>query len=392
MLARLLATCAALLVLAAPAGATITTPETIDLDAFANGIHDRLDGHVVGFAFAIARNGAVVRSGAGGYRRVAQGAASGFASAPDPFTPDTMAQAASASKTITAAALLKALDEQGISPDAKIGPYLPHCWKQGPGIADLTFRDVLGHHTLLPKGSGCSDHPLLCLLEAIKAGRGPAQADNYEYSNTAYGLVRVLLPFVRARNAMQLRFGFNPARCEARVDRLNKVVSDRFRAYVFDHVLGPVGVKASFYPQGDGIADFALNYNRDDLTQPAGVPRADFHLHAGAGYLAIGARDYARFLSALRAGLILPMSLAGEMTGVPGNRMGFDTDWEGRLGAYTWKNGGCPSHGGTKPGCSTLAMVYPSGVQAYVAINSSNNDYAGGLDDILGQAFDDALL
>jgi len=229
-----------------------------------------------------------VRSGAGGYRRL------NLVPGPDPFTPDTTAQAASASKTVTAAALLKALHEKGISPDAKIEPYLPNCWEKGDGVEDLTFRDVLGHHTLLPQGSGCADDPLRCILDMVAAGRKAPQEDNYEYNNTVYGMVRVLLPFVRQRALLQLRFGHSVTRCKNRVDRLNKIVSDRFRAYLVDHVLGPVGVVASFYPQGDGVGDYALNYNRNDLTQPGGAPRADFHLHAGAGYLAIGARAVPR--------------------------------------------------------------------------------------------------
>jgi hypothetical protein len=118
------------------------------------------------------------------------------------------------------------------------------------------------------------------------------------------------------------------------------------------------------------------------------------YVHAGAGYLAISAKASARFLSALDAGLIVPKALANAMKGVPGDRMGFDTSIPGTLGDYIWKNGGCPSDGGTKPGCSTLAVVFPNGMQAYVAINSSNNTYRalyGGLDAVVRDAFDEAL-
>jgi hypothetical protein len=117
-------------------------------------------------------------------------------------------------------------------------------------------------------------------------------------------------------------------------------------------------------------------------------------LHAGAGYLAISAKMYARFLSALDAGLIVPKSLANAMKGIPGTRMGFDTSITGTLGEYTWKHGGCPSANGTKPGCSAPAMVFPNGVQAYVAVNSGNNTYdrvCGRLDECLRDAFDGAL-
>jgi hypothetical protein len=194
---------------------------------------------------------------------------------------------------------------------------------------------------------------------------------------------------------MQGRFSPLRSRCRQRTEHYNKLVSDRFRDYVMDELLGPIGVSASFYPQGDGVSDYSLNYNKADLSQPGSGPREDFHLRAGAGYLAIGARGFARFLSALDAGLIVPKSLADEMKGVPGNRMGFDTSISGELGEYVWKNGGCPSAEGTKPGCSSLAVVFPNGMQAYVAINSSNNTYKalhGGLDKVMRDAFDEALL
>ena len=375
-----------------PLPPSVTTPETIDLDLFARGLVGRLNGHVVGFSYAIARNGAVVRSGGGGFRRLHQDGGDAR------FTADTMAQAASASKTITAAALIKALDERGLSVDTKIDKYLPRCWKKGPSVRGLTFRDLLGHHSLLPQGTNCSDDPLACILAIVAKGH-PALRDKdgevrYEYNNTVYGLMRVLLPFVRARIEMQLAFGFSRSYCSSHTDELNEIVSTRFRDYVFQHVLGPIGVQASFYPQGDGVEDYALDYNNADRSQPGSGPREDFYLHAGAGYLAISAKAYARFLSALDAGLIVRKALANAMKGVPGDRMGFDTSITGELGEYVWKNGGCPSSNGTKPGCSTLAVVFPNGMQAYVAINSSNNTYKplyGGLDEVVRDAFDEAL-
>jgi CubicO group peptidase (beta-lactamase class C family) len=371
---------------------SVTTQETIDLDKFASGIFSRLNGNVVGFSYAIARNGAVVRSGAGGFRRLDHDGGA------EPFTADTMTQAASTSKTITAAALVKALHERGLSVDSKIGKYLPRCWTKGPSVNSFTFRDVLGHHTMLPDAQGCADDPLLCILEMIAKGtpaRRKQAVKPYRYSNSVYGLVRVLVPFVLKRVEMQLKFGLAKSRCRKRTEQHNKLVSDRFREYVFEKVLAPAGAVASFYPQGDGVEDWAYLYNKANLAQPGSVPRADFHLRAGAGYLAIGARSYARFLSALDAGLIVPKSLAEEMKGVSGNRMGFDTVISGELGDYVWKNGGCPSANGTKPGCSALAVVFPNGMQAFVAINSSNNTYKplhGGLDAVVRDAFDEALL
>src|SRR5262245_60489536 len=49
----------------------MSIPETIDLDAFAEGIESAFTGKVVGFSYAIARNSVVVRKGHWGQRRLA---------------------------------------------------------------------------------------------------------------------------------------------------------------------------------------------------------------------------------------------------------------------------------------------------------------------------------
>lgn len=62
----------------------------------------------------------------------------------------------------------------------------------------------------------------------------------------------------------------------------------------------------------------------------------------------------------------------------------------GSAGGYVWKNGGCPDNFGLDSRgrkCSTAAMIFPSGIQAYVAANS----YLKNIQNVLGRAFDAAL-
>jgi hypothetical protein len=72
-------------------------------DGFAKRIEQSLNKKVVGYAYAIAHNGVILRSGAGGYRRM------DIDGGKLAFTTHTLAQTASAAKTITATAMLKAL-------------------------------------------------------------------------------------------------------------------------------------------------------------------------------------------------------------------------------------------------------------------------------------------
>ena len=140
-------------------------------------------------------HGAILRSGAGGNRRLSQDGGR------LPFTTHTQAQTASTAKTINATAIIKALYDRGLTVDTKVAPFLPSCWERGKDVATLTFRQILSHTSGLPKaGSACnSGDGYKCLLDMIKKGRIATRA--YTYNTHAYDLLRILLPMVvdRAR-------------------------------------------------------------------------------------------------------------------------------------------------------------------------------------------------
>ena len=70
----------------------------VDWAAFETQIRTQLNMNVVGYSYAIARHGAILRSGAGGFRRL------GIDAGARSFTTGTMAQTASAAKTINSSA------------------------------------------------------------------------------------------------------------------------------------------------------------------------------------------------------------------------------------------------------------------------------------------------
>jgi hypothetical protein len=356
---------------------------TIDWDAFSREIELRVGGrglNTVGYAFAIARHGAILRSGAGGDRRLSQDGGR------LPFTTHTQAQTASTAKTINAAAIIKALYDRGLTVDTKVGPFLPSCWERGKDVATLTFRQILSHTSGLPKaGSACNfGDGYKCLLEMIQKGRIATKA--YTYNTHAYDLLRFLVPMVVDRAGTMGEFEL--FKCKNTSGILNRKVSEKFVRYVFGEILDPVGAEASFYPSGD----FSYNYDEDNRQLKGDRPRQDFFMRAGSGKLTISVLDYIRFLSALDRGLIIPKGLVEMMKGPSdSNRLGFDSVRNGDAGAYHRKTGGCPAFPGTTGGCKTLAMVFPGDTQVYVATNSDNNDHPGGLTAIVANAFDNAL-
>jgi len=339
-----------------------------------------------------------VRSNAGGSRRLAvDGGAL-------PFTTHTYAGTASAAKTITATGIIKALHARALTVDAKVAPFLPSCIERGPGISTLTFRQLLSHSSGLQGGrseaakqgrsSSCDgSDPFDCLLKILKEGR--THPTTYDYNNKAYDLFRFLVPLVDDPEGAKGQFELH--KCKNTAGVLNRKLAEKFATYIFDEVLDPAGAKASFKPSGD----YALNYDFKNQKLKGFAPQDEYFLRSGSGKLTMPVVDYVRFLSALDRGEIIPRSLVASMKGTPGNRLGFDTDFAGRAGPYTWKNGGCPDWENKGRSCSTIAMIFPGDTQVYIAVNSSNNTYKGatdqkgkyhaGLDGVAGGAFDKAL-
>jgi len=87
----------------------------------------------MGYAYVITQNGQVKASGSAGLAR-------SVADGNKVMSINEIMHVASVSKTITTAAVLKLLDEKGISVNASIAPYLPSHWVQGAGIAGSQSR------------------------------------------------------------------------------------------------------------------------------------------------------------------------------------------------------------------------------------------------------------
>ena len=351
----------------------LTPDYAIDWNTFASEIDKALRGNVVGFAYAIARDGGFMRTGAGGFRRLS---ADGGRL---PFTTKTQTHTASSAKTINAAAIIKALNDRGLTVDAKVKPFLPKCLALGKSMSTLTFRHILGHTSGLPKVSCNGGSPYECLVKMLKEGR--TQPFARSYNTHAYDLLRWLVPLVENTDGMKAQFELFDCKNEKGI--LNRKVSEKFARYVFDKVLGPIGADASFYPGGE----FSLNYDFAKQSNKGERPRTDFFERAGSGKLYMTVLDYIRFLGALDRGLIVPSPLVDTMK-TSGGPLGFDRFYGGAAGSYIWKNGRCPDDFGFPDRrCSTAAMIFPSGIQAYVAANS---DFSG-IQNVLGRAFDAAL-
>ena len=340
----------------------LTARYALDWDRFETEVRRIFDGRVTGYGYAIANDGVVVRFGGGGVRlRTSTGT--------QPFTGRTQSETASTTKLVTAAAVVQALHERGLSIDTRVRGFLPSCWKKGTGIDRLTFRHLLRHTAALhyAGSSVCSSDPYRCLKDAIEKGR----TGQTGYHNINYTIFRVILPFVTDGDRMRERFDHYD--CKNTNDRLNITFSQSFRDRV-RRMLHAVDVEADF---GPSTSEVARLYNFSDPKVP-GAELTQGYLKAGSGGLKISAFEYAQFLAALTRGRIVPSHVARSMLS---ERLGFDDldgsfKGSGGLGPIFTKNGG---HGDSQGrGSESQAIILPGGVQAYVIVNSGSNRYPAG--------------
>jgi len=358
----------------------------VDFDTFSTAINRALSGRFVGYGYAITQKGAVLRKHAAGFRRLQQDG--GKLS----FDPDTSSQAASFSKFFTAVDLAQALRQKNLKFNDRIAPFLPKCWSLGKGMNTMTFADLASHHSGLDdddlKSQLSTTHPAQpykWIRGTIEIGRTKPKPANFDYQNSNYAVMRYLVPAVVNPKGFNQIFATKD--CNKDGEEINAAVSALFVDFQASKVLkDPLGrftVEATYAPQGN----FALLYDVNDQTKKGVPPNSKANLLGGAGYLSVSAVDAAVFLSNFDKGELVPLDWVESMKI---NRFGFDSWVNGKAGKYYWKNGGCPKvNGGIS--CASWGMIFPSGVQAYVVVNSSGIPSGQSLGNILSTSYEKAL-
>lgn len=193
-----------------------------DVDLFRQLVLDALEDETVGHAFSIAYKG--VSYGGG------DGVGEARTSADEPETdqsPNKESHVASVSKTITAIALLRLLDDVGISPYTPVAPYLPSDWALGTGVESLTFADFMKHESGFAQ-NGITTTSYNSLRVGIATDVG---VTSWSYSNANYSLMRVLIPGI---------LGFDPINYPAFLSPA--LMASVFITYVRS-IYDPIGVE-----------------------------------------------------------------------------------------------------------------------------------------------------
>ena len=238
------------------------------------------------------------------------------------MTTDTIFRIASQTKAITSTAVMQLVEEGSLALSTRAGTVIPAFARTNVAVANergvvsqvparrpITIRDLLTHTAGISYGT----EPSVSKLYEAK-GLGPAAGSGWYTADKNEGVCDTMerlgsLPFVSQPGEAWV-YGYNTDVLGCIVERVSGVSLD---AYIRDHITTPLGMKDTQFFLPPALKDrFAAVYGSGDdgkyARAPEGGrgqgsyidgPRRNFA--GGAGLLST-ARDYARFLEAMRRG------------------------------------------------------------------------------------------
>jgi len=281
-----------------------------------------------------------------------------------PWTSGVPMHVASLSKLITAMAMTRVLEYHNISPDAHIWPYLPKYWTRGPGIDEITFRNLLNHKSglVVPGAPGACDY--LFMKDRIAHGASGFPG----YLNINYALCRILISTIDAPWLFDLLPTTNDSYWDLTTTRY-------YSSYVNDNIFVPAGIGSTLdHTDANALAypvpSMAPGWNSGDQSPRCGA--VGWHFSVG---------DLLAIMRAFRrSGNILPSYNAQRMLD---RQFGIDVIRDTNLGRIYAKGGfWSEGKGVTVEQCN--AFFLPRGMELVILANSTFcKDNTGFMFDVL---------
>lgn len=363
-----------------------------DVDQFEQNIIDAFAGQSVGASYTISVNGLLARQDGLGSARTAE----------DPpatdQSPTKRMHIASVSKTITAVGALRLLEQNALSVDDPIAPWLPPEWDIGPGVDPddggefLTFRDLLTHTSGIGEDVSSGYESL-----QERMFFGITQPKTFNYENANFGLFRIMVPYLLGIDPGS----FSPDYPDAAIDVFGSAI---FLQYLRDEILEPSGITSgACFPLDDTqTALYRFPYDDSD-----GWLTGNMIAGCGGYGLYLSTNDLGAFLATLRyTETLISAEMRSVMnSGYLGWMDPLNYSWaDGDFGAYHTHGGDWGDGSDPKRGLDACVVNFPvAGVQAALLVNSVGGSYYEDVDfeeagasayqcEVLQQAYESAWI
>jgi CubicO group peptidase (beta-lactamase class C family) len=330
-------------------------------DGFVSALQAAFDNSVAGYAMGLNRSGLTMR-------RLAWGWAHEPWDTAEAWTPDVRQHVASLSKQPTAMAMVRALNEAGLTPDTPIIGYLPDYWGKGPNVDQITFANLMTHTSGLAYGIDTSEMDFEFMKAQIAAGT--TDLGQFWYQNMNFGLCRILIPTVAGNISPDTLVP--PSIIDTYWDA---ITLNAYQKYVQANVFAPSGVTdATFVHEPDDALAYnfpvsGTGWNSGDLTTLIG-----WHMTVDDVLKVMG--------TFRRAGTIVSPEQAQTMLD---SRFAIDTTAKTQLGTLYAKNGGFQdSVGQVEQG---VLFYLPEDMELVVLVNSPIGSPAQSLFEAVYEAF-----
>ncbi|MCC6809150.1 MAG: serine hydrolase [Deltaproteobacteria bacterium] len=294
-----------------------------------------LEQRAKGFTWAVIDNGTLISAGGNGWAR-------------DPWSVGVAANAltrmhlASISKSVTAIALMKALELTGKSVDEPFYPIIrtrfPHA---ATGVANITIRNLMQHRSGMAEQGGCGDGGFTAAMQALldrPLARTPG--DEQRYSNGNFCLVRTVIEALSGQD---------------------------YEAFVQARVLAPLGITTMSCKPEPWLP---ARYYAPSSSLP-GIDFGDFTGQCSAYGWYASAVDLARLLDGLRRNIVLTAASRYKMHH---ENLGF---WPSTAGdVFLADHNGAWSDGSSR-GFNGSIMYGENGRSSVLLVNTTGFDTSG---------------
>lgn len=345
------------------------TPTQTDLEQLGNLLATRLM-NTTGYAAVISYNGSFRAARYGGFARLNQDAPSRAMSISDRFS------IASVAKTISAAALMKAisLKPQGSALlNTPAWTYLPKHWKYAASSKNITLMQLL-RHTAGIRSNGGSSYALL--KQIMETGVQSMNVNVYQYDNANYGMMRLIIPAMAGYTIEQINntSALNELMVEWFEGAQAAKYADYYKDYCRKNIFEKLGSCASqVIDCKNTYDDYPGLHYRASSAGEKGVGVGDLTLVSGSQGWVLNTFQVDEFFRKLAfTNTLIPQSYHTIMVN---NTAGYDVNSQTSDGiTYYWKNGIYnTSSTTTNQGYRSLIIAFGDGVQITIMTNSPIN-------------------